>query len=939
MVWFNRKNVSPQASSVVEVPVRAHSAHLLPEPSMLALARDCAEAAGPGHAGELSNVLTAVFNYVTSEVRRSFTALHRPEAGDGFEALYALPGFNEQMLWDYLTGDPGKIAVHNHLAEQLESEPVRDALIQGVRAGNYSPQAGQSHSHGTSLLAEDPGGGTSLPDPGLAETDPRQLLYTLLSNSGLSFVLSGPPPVEEILERAARTAPVLRDSRHLGRGFFQLTRDPETTWTAVEGTQGAAVVVTCAPGSNSGLIYEAITKPFQNAPQPLSVGMVHLGSSSQNVIRVLAGADIVPAWEAPPFTHFRPASQGWATLSPSARRAAQSWERLGLDLYKTIVTDIDGDSTSVIFGMFGNRTLLLLGIGSEDEDSGQLQDLDGMGPYTVEYIEGIQAFVRAVPGNVSATQLDELSQSIADDFAAGVARLRTATASAEPVLPPEPEGIPLWKRLESFPSKTTNLRPFRWPALAVYTTTERVRESVPEERSNFESINTLAHHLRAKRGAGFEHSWRSSGDAPISPTWLTVTSASFDPVTGRAVASARLTHEVWGLPPAHDLGAIDGRNATFSENGHPGGLYWPAFSLYVGSAQSGAFLPLDAAVNVLAVDLHGATGTIGTLEHLGGSTGAVALYDENGQRRLLTIVEGIAGNEPLRFNGDGSWLLITGSRTSTIVEISTGRSLQLNVANTAWWPLGESSLFTIEHEGGRAVPRLFSLATNNHTRTFSEITLNVPMLKDYPYLWFPSVSPDGREVLVLTPTGVTDEYQREYGTGDRVARVNLADGRGKLLNDPYFNADRSLERDVREVRWTGRPVGHPVQLHPNLEAKLRDPVTEHEYLSQARWAHEAEGILISTLNRAIELTKAHQPMHHLIPEVLATLVPVAKAPDVWERQSEWLISLQKATSNVNDTPSTNGNAAAWSAFGSAIAAVQAGRPELIDPLFVEGTVG
>lgn len=938
MVWFNRKNVSPQGSAVVEVPVRAHSAHLLSEPSMLALARDCAEAAGPGHAGELSSVLTAVFNYVTSEVRRSFTALHRPEAGDGFEALYALPGFNEQMLWDYLTGDPGKIAVHNHLAEQLESEPVREALIQGIRAGSYSPQAGQSQSHGASPLTEDSSGETSLADPGLEKTDPRQLLYTLLSNSGLSFVLSGPLPVEDILERAVAIAPVLRDSRPLGRGFFRLTRDPETTWTAVDGTHGAAVVVACAPGSNSGLIYEAILAPFQNAPQPLSVGMVHLGSSSQEVIRVLAGADVVPPWEAPTFMHFRAESQGWATLSPSLRRAAHSWERLGLDLYKTIVTDIDGDNTSVIFGMFGNRTLLVLGIGSADEDSGQLQELDGMGPYMLERIEGIQAFVRPVPDNVSAEQLDELSQSIADDFAAGVARLRKATPSAEPVLPPEPDGIPLWKRLESFPPETTDLRPFRWPALAVYTTIERVRESVPEEHSTFESINTLAHHLRAKRGAGFEHSWRSSGDAPISPTWLTVTSASLDPVTGRAVASARLTHEVWGLPPAHDLGAIDGRNATFSENGHPGGLYWPASSLYVGSAQSGAFLPLDATVNVLAVDLHGATGTIGTLEHLGGSTGAVALYDENGQRRLLTVVDGLAGNEPLRFNGDGSWLLITGSRTSTIVEVTTGRSLQLNVANTAWWPLGESSLLTVEHEGGRAVPRLFSLATNSYTRTFSEITLNVPMLTDYPYLWFPSVSPDGTEVLVLTPTGVTDEYQREHGTGDRVARVTLTDGRGKLLNDPYFNADQSLERDVREVRWTGRPTGHPVQLHPDLAAELRDPVSVHEHLSPARWADEAERILVSTLNKAIELTKAHQPMHHLIPEVLATLVPVAKAPDVWKRQSEWLVGLQKATSNLTDSLSTNGNAAAWRAFGSAIAAVQAGRPELIDPL-IQGTVG
>lgn len=932
MAWFSRKNVTAQGSTDVGIPVRMHSALLTSEPSMTALAKDCAEAAGPGHAGELSNVLTAIYTYVTSEVRRSFTALHRPEAGDGFEALYALPGFNEQMLWDYLTGDSGKIAVHNHLAEQLESEPVRDALIQGIRAGNYSSAVGQPHNDSTAVAGEEAVGQTSLSDPGLEQADPRQLLHTLVSNSGLSFVLSAQLPVEEILERAVQIAPALSDSQPLGRGFFRLNRDPETTWAAVEGPHGAAVVVACAPGSDSGVIHDAITIPFHNAPQPLSMGMVHLGSSSQNVIQVLAGGDIVPAWEAKSFAHLRAESKGWVTLPPAARRAARSWERLGLDLYKRIVTDIDGDTNSVFFGIFGDRVLLFLAIGPSAEDSGQLQGLDGMGPYRLEHIEGFHALVRPIPANVSAAQLEEFSQSIADDFAVGLARLRRATASVTPVLPLEPDGTPLWARLESYSSESTKLRPFRWPALALYTTTERVRESVPDDQSTFDSINTLAHHLKAKRGAGFEYSWRTSGDAPISPTWLTVTSASYDPMTGRAVASARFTHEVWALPPAHDLGAIDGRNATFSENGHPGGLYWPPSSLYVGSARSGVFLPLDATANVLAVDLHGETGTIGTLEHLGGSTGAVALYDQDGRRRLLTVIDGIAGNEPLRFSGDGSWLLITASRTSTIVEVSTGRSLQLNVANTAWWSFKESSLLTIEHEGGRIVPKVFNLATNTYTETFSDVTLDVPMLTDYPYLWFPSVSPNGREVLALTPTGVTDEYQREHGTGDRVARVNLVDGKGKLLNETYFNTERSLERDVREVRWTGRLTAHPVELHPDLAAELRDPVTVHEYLSPGRWADEVEGILVSTLNRAIELTKAGQPMHYLLPEILATLIPVAKTPEVWARQAEWLISVQQGTYNLADGPSAQGNASAWRAFGSAIAAIQAGRPDLIDPL-------
>ena len=773
----------------------------------------------------------------------------------------------------------------------------------------------------------------SIRNPGLDQSDPRQLVYGILESSGLSLVLSGLVGAEELLEDAARIAPVLGMSRHLGRGFFRLDQDPETTWTVIDGPLGSAIIVACAPGSDSGFVLRAILTPFQSAPRPLAFEMVHLGSTTPAMADLVATSDVVPVWEVPEFADLRPGSAGYVTLPIWARRAARPWERLGLELYRREVTDIDGDSMNVLFGLIESRPLLILGLGPETQGTERYRALAGNGPYSFEQVEGTLAFVRDIPEGTDASALDELAQLIADDFAAGVAALRQADT---PALPPEPDGRTIWDRLEAAPAESIISRPFHWPALAVYTTTERIRESVPEEQSTFDSVNALAHQLLSKRGAGFEHSWRASGGAPISPSWLTIESASLDLETGRAVACGHLTHEVWDLPPAHDLGAIDGRNAfSFSEQGHPGGLSWPSSALYVGSSRSGAFLPLDAKANVLSVDLHGPTGTIASLEHLGGSTGAASFYSASGQRRLLTVVEGIAGNEPIRFNGDGSWLLITGSRKSTLVEAATGRSLDLDVANAAWWPLGESSLLTIEHEGGKAVPRIFSLSDNTYTRTFQQITLDAPMLEEFPYLWFPAVSPDGCDLLALTPAGVTDDYQRQHGAGSRTARIRLKDGMGRLLYDPFVDADRTLERDAREARWTQRLPRHPVRLHPDLVAKLESPRLEHEYLSPARWADQSEAILVATLNKAIDLTKAGLPMAHLIPEVLAALAPVAHDSTIWDRQSGWLIGLQQATSNLAaDDDAARANVTAWRRYGSAIAAIQAGRTDLIDPVML-----
>ncbi len=772
----------------------------------------------------------------------------------------------------------------------------------------------------------------SIRNPGLDQTDPRQLLYLLLEGSGLSVLLTAPCGAEILLREVVRIAPALGRSSHWGRGFFRLDRDPETIWTAVDGPKGSALVVVCGPGSDSGFILEAVLKPFQVASLPLKMEMVNLGSTTSAVVDIVAGADVVPVWEVPEFSHLRPNSDGHMTLPLWARRAARLWERLGQELYKRQVRDVDGDDMNVLFGLIDGRIILMLGLGLASEGTGRYPALDGQGPYSLERIEETLAYVLPVPDEIDATGLSELSQRIADDFATGMAQLRQATSA--PTLPPEPDGRLLWDRLEAAPEESAALRPFHWPALAPYITTERVRESVPESESTFESVNALAHQLRAKRKSGFEHTWRASGDAPISPSWLTIQSATFDPNTGRTVASGHFTHEVWDLPPAHDLGAIDGRNAfSFTEQGHPGGLLWPSATLYVGSSRSGVFLPLDSKANVVSVDLHGPTGTVASLEFLGGSTGAASLYNGTGQRRLLTVVEGIAGNEPIRFSGDGSWILITtASGKSILIEAATGRWLSLEVANAAWWPLGESSLLTIEHEDGKVVPRLFSLAANSYTRTFPQITLDMPMLKKFPYFWFPSVSPDGREILALTTAGVSDDYQSAYGAGDHLARITLEDGNGTLLHEPFLDSAQVLERDVREARWTQRPPQHSVQLHSDLAAKLDAPKTEHEHLSPARWADEAEAILVATLNKAIELTKAGQPMAHLMPEVLASLAPVAHNAAVWDKQSQWLIGLQQATSNlVPDGTVTGDHVAAWGHYGSAIAAIQTGRLDLLDP--------
>ncbi|WP_174546172.1 hypothetical protein [Nocardiopsis dassonvillei] len=771
-------------------------------------------------------------------------------------------------------------------------------------------------------------------DPELPDGDPRQTLYQFLNQVGLGLAFSGPGPIEQTLREALRLVPALARSAHRGGGFIALDGHSEVTWMPVESPRGSAVLFMVEPEADIERLFEEIVEPFDRVRPPFARDFIVNGSTGAvGLVSIVNGSDVVPVWEVSEFSHLAP-SEGFLLLPVSLHREVRTWERIHINLYKRSLRDIDGDQVSAFLSLVNGRPCLATPIGKVEVAGSvdHLAPLTERGPYLLDRRQDSILLARYVPLGSDREQIEQWSQELVDDLATGLAELRRAD---EPPLPDGPRADSLWERVESAPSGAGKVRAFPWPKQPVdHTCVERVRESMPDGESAFDLLDSVARMLQEARGSGFERVWRAGNEDLLSPAWVTPKSAAFDADSGRVVAAACLTHGAWGLSPAYDLGAIDGRNlSTFADAGHTDGLNLPGTPLYVGSTRTGVLVPFDATLNLISVDLHGASGRIGMLEFLGFSTGAVSVYEPSGERRVLTVVENLIGSEPVRFSGDGSWLMVLGSTESTLVEVTTGRRLSLDVGNAGWWPLADAELLSVVHEDGTAIPRLFSLESNTWTRSFPEITLDVPLLSSFPYLWSPSVSPDGREILVKTPTGVSAEYQREHGAGSHLARVNLETGRGRLLHGAFLNDAQTLERDVEEARWTGRAPTRPIRLHSDLASRTEAPVTEHPHLDPAHWAEEAETVLVLSLNRAIELTGEGRNFSHLLPEILASLAAMARAPAIWERRSEWLIGLQQATNaKVVHREFTGKTAMAWRTYGSAISAVRAGRPELIDPI-------
>ncbi|MDD0858254.1 hypothetical protein NHF46_11705 [Arthrobacter alpinus] len=131
-----------------QTPTRIHSPHLSTEPSLTAFAASCITAAGADHTADPVSVLTAIYNVASAQVGQWFTALNRTHDGETFDALFALDHYTDQYLWDYLTGDGGKIAVHNNLAKFLDSERLKEIITTSIRNGHHNTPSHHQTSQG-----------------------------------------------------------------------------------------------------------------------------------------------------------------------------------------------------------------------------------------------------------------------------------------------------------------------------------------------------------------------------------------------------------------------------------------------------------------------------------------------------------------------------------------------------------------------------------------------------------------------------------------------------------------------------------------------------------------------------------------------------------------------------------------------------------------------
>jgi hypothetical protein len=330
------------------------------------------------------------------------------------------------------------------------------------------------------------------------------------------------------------------------------------------------------------------------------------------------------------------------------------------------------------------------------------------------------------------------------------------------------------------------------------------------------------------------------------------------------------------------------------------------------------------------------------LESWGGSTGAITVVDPYGQRRLLTVLEGVTGGEHIRCSADGSWLLLdsSGSR-SWLIDSATGQWLDLPVENVAWWPLAPSTLLTLDNETKPTpTPRLYNLETAAFTESFPALQLVGADQTDPDLLdcYGVSVSPDGTELLVGSRVGITHAYQQQHGSRQRVARVNLASGDGALVGPIFLDGEHELETEHGDFRWLGRqPVHHEVTLHADLQARLQpaNRDSERSERNRQRSAYDARQVAGLALQHEAtvlrERPETTDPSPYM-PEIIRGLVALYDlSPELWPPFEAWIGDIEDWIQVAFDHDLLDGRPEdAWRKFSIAAEALQNGTPDAIN---------
>ena len=357
-----------------------------------------------------------------------------------------------------------------------------------------------------------------------------------------------------------------------------------------------------------------------------------------------------------------------------------------------------------------------------------------------------------------------------------------------------------------------------------YTYVEQIRVNVPKKINNFQNLRKLEESLSSERkGLSFAGMmFGNRGPEPISPTWAAINSGSIRP-NGYAAGAGWPSHRALELPEVLDIGAIDGRNLFGWDIPTPQGLMFPYNNLYAGSSEDSYYEMTTIAGNIASIDLDSTGRKAAVIEHWGDSQSWVAIVEvETGARQYLYSSAALTGSTNIQFSPAADWILVSQDKEQLLIRSNDGAVLNLPIDNAltaGWWP----------HHSAATIGVLLHTDSGLQLASFCCETTQLNLLGPVKY---PKsdlaedeqvytnlvMHPFKNVALVGAHEGLSSSYRKQYGSGERVALLNLDSREISPLADPFIGsgAGNWLERCHSSWRWVEPAPPIPVSPHDQL---------------------------------------------------------------------------------------------------------------------------
>lgn len=314
------------------------------------------------------------------------------------EALSQRDDVDEPMqLFGYLTyfGPLGVTMASTLISETIPS--FVNLLINAAREGHLNGGAGPNK-----LIS----------DPGLPETDIRQVISQFLQGNFV-YAFVSPLPVEETLTEAAKRFPSILESEIWSGSVMRFIADKLTPWCAVESKNGSAVFVFHGQDSQGDLMTQAEIN-LADGEGPFELGFIENGGfTSTSIADITNGLSVVPVWDVPGFEHMAP-SGGYTDLPIAVRRLLDDWEPISSNAYRTSAYTPWIQEYAPVFGGLWDVPgwpVVFARLGSDLPEE-LLQQLAADDNYSLGDLDGWTFLLRRIPPGTTKSRLDEMVKEL-----------------------------------------------------------------------------------------------------------------------------------------------------------------------------------------------------------------------------------------------------------------------------------------------------------------------------------------------------------------------------------------------------------------------------------------------------------------------------------------------------------------------------------------------